>query len=79
MRTTRTKACVVALFSLSVALLAGHHALAQTPPKYPDYPSETPEKIVPPTNGMDHEARAVRIPMRDGVKLRTVILVPKGA
>ncbi len=28
---------------------------------------------------MDHEAREVMIPMRDGVKLRTVILIPKGA
>jgi hypothetical protein len=28
---------------------------------------------------MDHESREVMVPMRDGVKLRTVILVPKGA
>ena len=79
MRTKRTKAWVLATFSLSVGLLAGYRALAQTPPKYPDYPSETPEKFTPPTYGMDHEAREVMIPMRDGVKLRTVILVPKGA
>jgi putative CocE/NonD family hydrolase len=78
-RTKRTKAWVVTAFSLSVGLLASYHSLAQTPPKYPDYPSETPEKFTPPTYGMDHEAREVMIPMRDGVKLRTVILVPKGA
>ena len=28
---------------------------------------------------MDYERREVMIPMRDGVKLHTVILVPKGA
>jgi uncharacterized protein len=47
--------------------------------QYPDYPSETPLKFTPPTYGMDHEARDVMIPMRDGVKLHTLILVPKGA
>ena len=48
-------------------------------PQYPDYPSETPAKFVPPTAGMDYESREVMVPMRDGVKLRTIILVPKGA
>jgi putative CocE/NonD family hydrolase len=54
-------------------------AQAQTAPKYPDYPSETPEKFVPPTSGMDYASREVMIPMRDGVRLRTIILVPTGA
>ena len=48
-------------------------------PQYPAYPSETPAKFVPPTAGMDYEDRDVMIPMRDGVKLHTVILIPKGA
>jgi uncharacterized protein len=48
-------------------------------PKYPELPSETPDKFVPPTAEADFERREVMIPMRDGVKLRTVILVPKGA
>ncbi len=48
-------------------------------PKYPDYPSETPAKFVPPTYGADFASRDVMIPMRDGVKLHTVILLPKGA
>src|ERR1700729_2360190 len=48
-------------------------------PLYPDYPSETPEHFQAPTQGMDYERRQVMIPMRDGVKLHTVILVPKGA
>jgi len=42
-------------------------------------PSETPAKFVQPTYGMDYERREVMIPMRDRVKLHTVILVPKGA
>jgi predicted acyl esterase len=48
-------------------------------PKYPEYPSETPQKFVRPTSGADFESREVMIPMRDGVKLCTVILVPKEA
>jgi putative CocE/NonD family hydrolase len=54
-------------------------ARAQNAPLYPNYPSETPDKFQPPTVGMDFERREVMIPMRDGVKLHTVILVPKGA
>ncbi len=42
------------------------------------YPSETPEHLVPTQDGFDHVRREVMIPMRDGVKLHTVILVPKG-
>ncbi|MEO8809701.1 MAG: CocE/NonD family hydrolase [Rhodanobacter sp.] len=47
--------------------------------KYPDYPSETPAKFVPATASYDYTQRDVMIPMRDGVKLHTVILIPKGA
>jgi putative CocE/NonD family hydrolase len=42
-------------------------------------PSETPENFQPVTTSFDYERREVMIPMRDGVKLHTVILVPKGA
>src|SRR5262245_38871693 len=47
--------------------------------QYPNLPSETPDKFVPTNDGYDHVKRDVMIPMRDGVKLHTVILVPKGA
>ena len=50
-----------------------------TPEKYPDFPSETPAQLKPVTSFLDYERRDVMIPMRDGVKLHTVILVPKGA
>jgi putative CocE/NonD family hydrolase len=42
-------------------------------------PNETPDKVVPTNYGFDYVRREVMIPMRDGVKLHTVILVPKGA
>ena len=45
----------------------------------PTLPSETPDTLRPSTAGFDYERREVMIPMRDGVKLHTVILVPKGA
>ena len=48
-------------------------------PKYPDFPSETPAQFTPVTDSFDYARREVMIPMRDGVKLHTIILVPKGA
>src|SRR3989441_4083576 len=56
-------------------------AAAQTaqPPQYPAYPSETPAKFETAAASFDYIRRDVMIPMRDGVKLHTVILVPKGA
>jgi uncharacterized protein len=47
--------------------------------RYPELPSETPESFVIPTTGWDYLSREVMIPMRDGVRLHTVILIPKGA
>ena len=60
-------------------LVVGSAARAQTTPQYPNYPSETPTTFKAPIFGMDYERRTVMIAMRDGVKLSTVILVPKGA
>ena len=66
----------LALISLTLVLLVlpGKLARAQTP----TLPSERPEKIEPTNYGFDYVRREVMIPMRDGVKLHTVILVPKG-
>ncbi len=65
------------LISLTLVLLVlpGKLATAQTPA----LPSERPEQIEPTNYGFDYVRREVMIPMRDGVKLHTVILVPKGA
>src|ERR1039458_6711233 len=59
-------------------LFAGSSA-AQPPTTYPALPSETPARIEPVTDSFDYTKRDVMIPMRDGVKLHTVILLPKGA
>src|ERR1700686_4876596 len=68
--------------SILLILITAPGAIAQTPPpavKYPALPSETPEKLVPSDDSFDFVRRVVMIPMRDGVKLHTVILVPRGA
>jgi putative CocE/NonD family hydrolase len=41
--------------------------------------SETPATFVPRVDSFDYVKREVMIPMRDGVKLQTVILIPRGA
>ncbi|MEO8375167.1 MAG: CocE/NonD family hydrolase [Sphingomonas bacterium] len=40
---------------------------------------ERPATLTPSTEGWNFERRSVDVPMRDGVKLHTVILIPKGA
>ncbi len=79
----RTKKTVCVLVSTCLSLWFGSLTTAQSdaqpPAKYPDLPSETPANFQPTYDGFDHERRTVMIPMRDGVKLHTVILVPKGA
>ena len=50
-------------------------AAQQTPPLTPDIP----QKFEEPTGAYDYVKRDAMIAMRDGVKLHTVIVVPKGA
>lgn len=70
------RALVLALAaSLATPAMAG-------PPKdgqYAALPTEIPSAFKPVTAGFDYDRRDVMIPMRDGVKLHTVILVPRGA
>ena len=69
-------------FVASVSLALSACAVAQSgdqKPQYPDFPSETPATLTPATPNFDYARREAMIPMRDGVKLHTVILVPKGA
>ncbi|HEV2681607.1 MAG TPA: CocE/NonD family hydrolase [Rhodanobacter sp.] len=68
-----------ALFALLLTLSGVTQATDTPQAKYPDYPSETPTKFVPATVSHDYISRDVMIPMRDGVKLHTIILIPKGA
>jgi len=46
---------------------------------YAQLPSETPAQFAPVNDGFDYARREVMIPMRDGVQLHTVILIPHGA
>jgi len=55
--------------------IASPGAQQQTAPLTPDIPPH----FDAPTTGYDYVKRDVMIPMRDGVKLHTVIVVPKGA
>jgi putative CocE/NonD family hydrolase len=61
--------------------LVSVQAAAQSapPPAQSNLPSETPAQFQPVTGSFDYARREVMIPMRDGVKLHTVILVPKSA
>jgi putative CocE/NonD family hydrolase len=71
------------LTGLAAVLLPLAPVAAQTstpqPPAQGTLQSETPQKFEPTNYGFDYERREVMIPMRDGVRLHTVILVPKGA
>jgi uncharacterized protein len=75
--TTRTvrKLSVMFVLTLLSAMVVCDRAMAQTP----TLPNETPQKIQPTNYGFDYLRREVMIPMRDGVKLHTVVLVPNGA
>jgi uncharacterized protein len=55
------------------AMCAGTVTMAQTPPLEPDIPAQ----FQVPTENFDYVKREVMIPMRDAVKLHTVIVIPK--
>ena len=67
------------LAALSWSALPAAQAPQRPAAGVPSLPSETPQTFTPVTEGFDHVRRDVMIPMRDGVRLHTVILVPKGA
>ena len=62
-----------------IAAAAQDHARAQSPALANQQFNERPAKLDVPTASFDYTRRIVDIPMRDGVKLHTVILIPKGA
>ncbi len=65
----------VAVLSTLMSALIASAAVAQTAPMAPDIPAKF-EAVIP---DADYVKRDVMIPMRDGVKLHTVIVIPKGA
>jgi len=54
-------------------------AMATLPAFSDSLPNETPATFVPKVDSFDYTKREVMIPMRDGIKLQTVILIPRGA
>src|SRR5262245_36705478 len=70
---------VLILTQLALAQNSDSDKGTPAPPQYPDFPSETPAKFEEVTSSFDYIKSEVMIPMRDGVKLHTVILVPKDA
>ena len=75
-------ALIAALFVALFRLSGTGPVIAQTPQQpgsYPSLPSETPARFEALTSSFDYVRRDVMIPMRDGVNLHTVIVVPKGA
>ncbi|WP_404710623.1 CocE/NonD family hydrolase [Sphingomonas sp. MMS24-J13] len=66
--------------ALLVASLLATGAVAAAPePLFPPSGTDRPVRYVEPDAGYDYIKRKVEIPMRDGVKLHTVIVIPKGA
>ena len=76
-RTLAILAPLVGALLLAASLSAQNRQ--QRPTTSTVLPSETPSKFEPANSGFDYVRRNVMIPMRDGVKLHTVILVPRGA
>jgi putative CocE/NonD family hydrolase len=64
---------------LAISAAGQSNSPSSAQPAYPDYPSETPAKLTLASDSFDYVRREAMIPMRDGVKLYTVILVPRGA
>jgi len=71
----RSVSCAKASFAAALLCIYVGSATAQTPLDTPDIP----KKFEQAKSHYDYEKREVMIPMRDGVKLFTVIVIPKGA
>ena len=67
---------VLRVSALALALAMAGNGWTQTAPMTPDITGKT---FVVPEPQRDFTKRVVMVPMRDGVKLYTVILLPKGA
>jgi putative CocE/NonD family hydrolase len=69
---------VASALAFAVAGFA-HAQTAPAPASYPALPSETPAEFAPITTSFNYVKRTVMVPMRDGVKLNTVIIIPRNA
>ena len=65
--------------AMAAAIVAAGAVVRPAHAQVATLPSETPARLQPTHEGFDYVRRDAMIPMRDGVKLHTVILVPKAA
>ena len=81
MTSSKCLRAITLLSLLFASLLFVSSAAAQAPPSSNSetLPSEMPAQLEPVTDSFDYTRREVMIAMRDGTKLHTVILIPKGA
>ncbi len=81
---TILQACFTGVFTLCAgavltAGIAQAQASSSASSQATSLPSEMPEHLQPVTDSFDYIKRDVMIPMRDGVRLHTVIVIPRGA
>jgi putative CocE/NonD family hydrolase len=76
MTTSHCRTLQLCFLVASAALYLSPSGMAQSATTLP---GESPAQVKPVTDTFDYTRRDVMIPMRDGVKLHTVILMPKGA
>ena len=69
--------CLLGALSLVPQLMA--QSAPAKAPQYPQLPSEIPATFEPATTSFDYVKHDVMIPMRDGVRLHTVLLIPRSA
>src|SRR5947208_15293441 len=72
-KTVRMPGSIAMIFVAVFLFVFASAAFGQT------LPNEVPHRCEPTDDGFEYTRRDVMIPMRDGVKLHTVIIVPKGA
>src|SRR3979411_1402489 len=79
MKLTIRPYALISLAPLFGALSLVQPSAAQAPTLYHDCRSEPPSNFQPVSDSFEYIKRDVMIPMRDGVKLHTVVIVPKAA
>ncbi|WCE04278.1 CocE/NonD family hydrolase [Pseudoxanthomonas sp. JBR18] len=79
MKNTALALAIASVCALPVAALAAPQDAGQVTPDMVQTGSDIPKAWQQPEGNFDYVKREVMIPMRDGVKLHTVIVIPKGA
>src|SRR5579859_3373580 len=72
-------ALMLSLTALASVVPSSAQNQSQISPQISPMTPDIPEKFVEPKTGYDYIKRVEMVPMRDGVKLYTVIVIPKGA